>query len=47
MEYSRTNIYLLVKDKKELTKIAEDQGMKFSELVRRLMRECINKNNES
>jgi len=41
MKYARTNIYLLVEDKNKITKIAEKRGMKFSELIRRLMRECI------
>jgi metal-responsive CopG/Arc/MetJ family transcriptional regulator len=43
MKYTRTNIYLLEQDKRELEEIAEKEGKKFSELVRVIMRNYINK----
>jgi metal-responsive CopG/Arc/MetJ family transcriptional regulator len=42
MKYTRTNIYLLEQDKRELEEIAEKEGKKFSELVRVIMRNYIN-----
>ncbi len=42
MKYTRTNIYLIEQDKRELTELAETEGKKFAELVRVIMREYLN-----